>query len=187
MLFVCVARLLAACVFLLLLSVLHLFVIVGCVGVAGDGGIRYNAMPPSKRFNDMDKLSGGEKTVAALALMFAVHLYLPSPFYIMDEIDAALDNENVQKVRDLCSERQMVSRRRRCVGETAGRHSVWDFLVSCFTMVCGGLDQVVSYIAARSLEKREPLQCIVISLKVRCLHNPRRAPAPVPFLSLLAP
>jgi hypothetical protein len=39
---------------------------------AGDG-IRYNAMPPSKRFNDMDKLSGGEKTVAALALLFAIH------------------------------------------------------------------------------------------------------------------
>jgi structural maintenance of chromosome 1 len=43
-----------------------------CWARAGDG-IRYNAMPPSKRFNDMDKLSGGEKTVAALALLFAIH------------------------------------------------------------------------------------------------------------------
>jgi structural maintenance of chromosome 1 len=38
-------------------------------------GIRYNAMPPTKRFNDMDKLSGGEKTVAALALLFAINKY----------------------------------------------------------------------------------------------------------------
>lgn len=36
-------------------------------------GIQYNAMPPTKRFNDMDKLSGGEKTVAALALLFAIN------------------------------------------------------------------------------------------------------------------
>jgi structural maintenance of chromosome 1 len=36
-------------------------------------GIKYNAMPPRKRFSDMDQLSGGEKTVAALALLFAIH------------------------------------------------------------------------------------------------------------------
>lgn len=55
-------------------------------------------MPPSKRFRDMDQLSGGEKTVAALALLFAIHSYQPSPFFVMDEIDAALDNVNVNKV-----------------------------------------------------------------------------------------
>ena len=37
------------------------------------GGIRYNAMPPGKRYREMDQLSGGEKTVAALALLFAIH------------------------------------------------------------------------------------------------------------------
>ena len=62
------------------------------------GGITYTAMPPSKRFRDMDQLSGGEKTIAALALIFALHAYRPSPFYIMDEIDAALDKVNVAKV-----------------------------------------------------------------------------------------
>lgn len=36
-------------------------------------GIKYNTMPPSKRFRDMEQLSGGEKTVAALALLFAIH------------------------------------------------------------------------------------------------------------------
>jgi structural maintenance of chromosome 1 len=61
-------------------------------------GIKYNAMPPMKRFRDMEQLSGGEKTVAALALLFAIHSYHPSPFFVLDEVDAALDNANVAKV-----------------------------------------------------------------------------------------
>lgn len=46
----------------------------------------------------MDQLSGGEKTVAALALLFSIHSFRPAPFFVMDEIDAALDNINVRKV-----------------------------------------------------------------------------------------
>ncbi|KAF8525826.1 condensin complex subunit SMC1 [Hysterangium stoloniferum] len=62
------------------------------------GGIKYHAMPPMKRFRDMEQLSGGEKTVAALALLFAIHSYQPSPFFVLDEVDAALDNTNVAKI-----------------------------------------------------------------------------------------
>lgn len=61
-------------------------------------GIKYTAMPPTKRFRDMEQLSGGEKTVAALALLFSIHSFKPSPFFILDEVDAALDNLNVAKV-----------------------------------------------------------------------------------------
>ncbi|KDO31305.1 hypothetical protein SPRG_03921 [Saprolegnia parasitica CBS 223.65] len=61
-------------------------------------GMKYNAMPPMKRFREMEQLSGGEKTVAALALLFAIHSYRPSPFFVLDEVDAALDNINVNKV-----------------------------------------------------------------------------------------
>ncbi len=46
----------------------------------------------------MDALSGGEKTVAALALLFAMHSYRQAPFFVLDEIDDALDNTNVYKV-----------------------------------------------------------------------------------------
>lgn len=56
------------------------------------GGMKFNAMPPMKRFRDMEQLSGGEKTVAALSLLFAIHSYHPAPFFVMDEVDAALDN-----------------------------------------------------------------------------------------------
>jgi len=43
-------------------------------------GIKYTAMPPTKRFRDMEQLSGGEKTVAALALLFAIHRYFQTRF-----------------------------------------------------------------------------------------------------------
>lgn len=61
-------------------------------------GIRYHVMPPMKRFRDMDQLSGGEKTMAALALLFAIHTYQPAPFFVLDEVDAALDAQNVANV-----------------------------------------------------------------------------------------
>ncbi|KAJ3297255.1 Structural maintenance of chromosomes protein 1 [Borealophlyctis nickersoniae] len=63
-----------------------------------NGGVKYHAMPPMKRFQEMEVLSGGEKTVAALALLFAIHSYQPAPFFVLDEVDAALDNANVAKV-----------------------------------------------------------------------------------------
>lgn len=63
-----------------------------------NAGVKYHAMPPSKRFRDMDLLSGGEKTMAALALLFAVHSYQPSPFFVLDEVDAALDIANVNRI-----------------------------------------------------------------------------------------
>ena len=59
------------------------------------GGIKYTAMPPSKRYRDMFLRSGGEKTLAALALVFAVHVFQKPPFMILDEVDAPLDAYNV--------------------------------------------------------------------------------------------
>ncbi|KAM7397139.1 hypothetical protein PAMP_020136 [Pampus punctatissimus] len=61
------------------------------------GGINYNCVAPGKRFMSMDNLSGGEKAIAALALVFAIHSFRPAPFFILDEVDAALDNSNIGK------------------------------------------------------------------------------------------
>ncbi|KAM6093502.1 LOW QUALITY PROTEIN: structural maintenance of chromosomes protein 1B-like [Chlamydotis macqueenii] len=61
-------------------------------------GIGFNCVAPGKRFMPMDSLSGGEKSVAALALVFAIHSFRPAPFFVLDEIDAALDNTNIDKV-----------------------------------------------------------------------------------------
>ncbi|KAF6121841.1 structural maintenance of chromosomes 1B [Phyllostomus discolor] len=67
-------------------------------------GIGYNCVAPGKRFMPMDNLSGGEKCVAALALLFAVHSFRPAPFFVLDEVDAALDNTNVGKVSSYIKE-----------------------------------------------------------------------------------
>jgi len=61
-----------------------------------NGGVKFTAMPPAKRFRDMHLLSGGEKTLAAMALLFAVHAYSKPPFMVLDEVDAALDANNVK-------------------------------------------------------------------------------------------
>uniref|UniRef100_A0A8C4GZ08 SMC hinge domain-containing protein n=1 Tax=Dicentrarchus labrax TaxID=13489 RepID=A0A8C4GZ08_DICLA len=62
------------------------------------GGINYSCVAPGKRYMSMDNLSGGEKAIAALAMVFAIHSFRPAPFLILDEVDAALDNTNIGKV-----------------------------------------------------------------------------------------
>lgn len=61
-------------------------------------GIVLNIRPPKKTWKNITNLSGGEKTLSSLALVFALHYYKPSPLYFMDEIDAALDFKNVSIV-----------------------------------------------------------------------------------------
>ena len=53
----------------------------------------------------MKNLSGGEKTLSSLSLIFALHYYKPSPLYVMDEIDAALDFKNVSIVANYIKQR----------------------------------------------------------------------------------
>jgi len=53
----------------------------------------------------MSKLSGGEKTLSSLALIFSLHYFRPTPLYFMDEIDAALDYKNVSIIGDYVKER----------------------------------------------------------------------------------
>ena len=58
-------------------------------------GILFSVMPPKKSWKNIGNLSGGEKTLSSLALVFALQVYRPTPLYVMDEIDAALDFRNV--------------------------------------------------------------------------------------------
>jgi structural maintenance of chromosome 4 len=66
---------------------------------------RFSVRPPRKSWKAISNLSGGEKTLSSLALVFALHYYKPSPLYVMDEIDAALDFKNVSIVGHYIKER----------------------------------------------------------------------------------
>ncbi|PWN30041.1 hypothetical protein BDZ90DRAFT_244852 [Jaminaea rosea] len=68
-------------------------------------GILFSVMPPKKSWKNISNLSGGEKTLSSLALVFALHAFKPTPLYVMDEIDAALDFRNVSIVANLIKER----------------------------------------------------------------------------------
>lgn len=68
-------------------------------------GILFSVMPPKKSWKNISNLSGGEKTLSSLALVFALHHFKPTPLYVMDEIDAALDFRNVSIVASYIRER----------------------------------------------------------------------------------
>ncbi len=69
-----------------------------------DGGINVNVRWGGTRFLDLQSLSGGEKTLTALAFIFAIQEFEPAPFYLLDEIDAALDKTNSQLLAQLITQ-----------------------------------------------------------------------------------
>ena len=71
---------------------------------SGDAGIDIVASPPGKRLQNVLLLSGGEKAMTALALLIAIFRYQPSPFCILDEVDAPLDEANVGRFTRLVGE-----------------------------------------------------------------------------------
>jgi chromosome segregation protein len=77
-----------------------------------ESGVDIIAQPPGKRTRNINLLSGGEKSLSAIALLFAIFKYRPSPFCLLDEVDAALDEANVERftrlLREYGSETQFI-------------------------------------------------------------------------------
>jgi len=69
-----------------------------------EAGIEIMAQPPGKRLQTVNLLSGGEKTMTALALLVSVFQVRPSPFFLLDEVDAALDDANVGRFNEVVVE-----------------------------------------------------------------------------------
>ncbi len=77
-----------------------------------EDGLKIKVKLTGEKFLDLRSLSGGEKTLTALAFLFSIQEHEPAPFYIMDEVDAALDKQNSEKlaklIRDYCNNAQYI-------------------------------------------------------------------------------
>ena len=69
-----------------------------------EAGLEIMCQPPGKKLSTLSLLSGGEQTLTALALIFAVFLANPAPICVLDEVDAPLDDANVTRFCDLLDE-----------------------------------------------------------------------------------
>ena len=64
-------------------------------------GVDIEARPPGKRVKRLSLLSGGERSLTAIAFLIAIFMARPSPFYVMDEVEAALDDVNLSRLLEL--------------------------------------------------------------------------------------
>jgi chromosome segregation protein len=75
----------------------------------GEAGVEIFAQPPGKKLQNINLLSGGEKALTAVALIFAIFLIKPTPFCLLDEVDAPLDDANVGRYNDIVKEMSSTS------------------------------------------------------------------------------
>ncbi len=104
-------------------------------------GVEVEARPPGKRVKRLSLLSGGERSLCAIAVLFAIFAARPSPFYVLDEVEAALDDVNLMRfldvVRDFNSSQILIVTHQKRTMEVA------DCLYGV-TMQAGGVSKVIS-------------------------------------------
>jgi len=107
-----------------------------------ESGVLVEVRPPGKKLSHMGLLSGGEKALVAMALLFAIYLIKPSPFCLLDEVDAPLDEANIDRFNDLLKEIRKYSQ---VLMVTHNRRSM-EIVDSLFgvTMECAGVSKMVS-------------------------------------------
>merc|ERR1719370_2779243 len=125
-------------------------------------GVSFSVRPPKKTWKKITNLSGGEKTLSSLSLVFALHHYKPTPFYVMDEIDAALDFKNVSIVGHYIKERTsnaqfIIISLRNNMFELANRRVGIYKTFNCTKCVALSLENVDAAAEAESASKNDPV------------------------------
>ena len=87
----------------------------------GEMGIDIIAKPPGKKLQSVSLMSGGEKALTAVALIFSIFLVKPSPYCLLDEVDAPLDDANVFRFNDLVKE---MAKRSQIIVVTHNKHTM---------------------------------------------------------------
>ncbi len=107
-----------------------------------ESGVLVEVQPPGKKLGHMGLLSGGEKALVAMALLFAIYMIKPSPFCLLDEVDAPLDEANIDRFNNLLGE---IKRLSQIIMVTHSRRTmeVVDRLYG-ITMETAGMSKVVS-------------------------------------------
>jgi chromosome segregation protein len=117
-------------------------------------GIEVEARPSGKNVRRLSLLSGGERSLVAMAFLFSVFRARPSPFYLMDEVEAALDDPNLHRFLDLVKEFRdeaqlvIVSHQQRTMEAADCLYGV--------TMAPGGSSRVVSERSRQAVEAPQP-------------------------------
>jgi structural maintenance of chromosome 1 len=101
-------------------------------------------MPPNVRYREISQLSGGEKSLAALALLFAIRAYRPTPLVILDEVDRALDNIGVQRLVRFLREEASLNFQCLIISHKLKLYSHADSLVGIYKDVPNDTSRVVS-------------------------------------------
>jgi chromosome segregation protein len=117
-----------------------------------ESGVEILIHPPGKKLLRMSLLSGGEKTLAALAFIFSIYLIKPSPFCLLDEIDAPLDDVNVDRFTNLLKN---IAERSQVVLVTHNKQSMeMSDILFGVTMECQGVSKLVS-VSLREIEEAQ--------------------------------
>lgn len=115
-----------------------------------DPGIEIIAKPPGKKMQSISLLSGGEKALTAVSLVFSIFLVKPSPFCLLDEVDAPLDDANVFRFNDLVRE---MSKRSQIIVVTHNKHTMkMNDKLYGVTMQEKGVSKMVSVTLEQAIE-----------------------------------